>query len=117
MQIIRPEHVDLLVDGEDGELLSVALGTGDICLQWHDLPRGGLRAMREMLFEPSGAYRELGIGKIFGALLYLVEREGIFSFKAAIKSAGADLLRVDLSQGVVLGMMSALADAIEMWED
>jgi hypothetical protein len=110
------EHVDLLVDGMDGEDPTVALSTGDICLQWHALPKGALRAMREMLAKPSGTYKELRVGEIFGVPLYLVEREGIFSFKASSEHARADLLRIDLSHEIVVGTMSGLDDAIETWE-
>ena len=113
----RTEHVDLLVDGDDDKGLSAALSAGDFCLQWHDLPKGTFRAMREVLSKPSGTYQELGIGKIFGGALCLVEREGIFSFKVMDKSAGTDLLRVDLSQDIVDETISALDDAIEAWED
>lgn len=113
----RIEHVDLLVDGDDDEALSAALNTADFCLQWHDLPKGTFRAMREMLSKPSGTYQELDIGKVFGAALYLVEREGILSFKAMDKSAGAGLLRVDLSEDTIVETISVLVDAIEAWED
>lgn len=112
----RTEHVDLLVDGDDDEGLSAALNAGDFCLQWHDIPKGAFRAMREMLSKPSGTHQELGIGKIFGAALYLVEREGVYGFKAIDKRARADLLRVDLPQHILDGMISALDDAIEAWE-
>jgi len=113
----RTEHVDLLVDSVDDDRLSAALSAGDFCLQWHDIPKGTFRAMREMLSKPSGSYQDLTIGKIFGAALLLVEREGIYSFKAIDKRAGADLLRVDLSQDTIVGTISALEDAVEAWED
>jgi hypothetical protein len=108
--IPNPEMVDFFVDGEDRERLSAAFSSDDICLQWHDLSAGTLSEMWRMLNNPSGGYRELQVGIIFGHPLYLVERESIFSFKCLAEGEGADLLRVDLSPRVVAGFVAALAD-------
>ncbi|MCH9681440.1 MAG: hypothetical protein K0V04_08405 [Deltaproteobacteria bacterium] len=68
--------------------------------------------MRDMLSSPSGAPRELYIGKVSGAVLQLVGREGICSFKAVSDGEDSDLLRIDLSPAVVVGPIDALADAV-----
>lgn len=110
MQNTNLETVDFLIDGEDGERLSAAFSSDDICLQWHDLSEGTLSEMWRMLNSPSGGCRELQVGMIFGHPLYLVERESIFSFKCSVEGEGSDLLRVDLSPRVVAGFVAALAD-------
>ena len=116
MKRTRLEHIDLLVDAEDGELLTVALSSEDVCIQWRDVPAGGLGAMKMVLSEPSGTFRELEIGKMFDVPLVLIEREGIFSFRLALDGSGADLLRIDLTPEMVAGIIDALVDAIEAWE-
>lgn len=117
MQDDKTDYVDFLVDGEDGEMPSVALSTKDICLQWRGVPAGTFRKMQAMLSKPSGVFREVEIGQIFGIPLFLIEREGIFSFKASLEDTETDLLRVDLPPGSIAGIVDSLADAIEVWED
>ena len=107
----RTELVDILLTNDDDEP-SVALNADDICLQWQDLPNDALRAMRAILTEPSGTCQEVRIGTIFGACLCLVEREGIFSFKATNQNAGPDLMRIDLSSRTIAGILIALDDLI-----
>ena len=109
-------HVDLLVDGEDEGLLRVALNAGDFVLQWHAVPRGGLRAMREVLTRDAGEERALYVGQILRGRLYLVRREGIFSFKSSALDSSSDLFRFDLPTGSRERLIVALDDAIEDWE-
>ncbi|NJL73233.1 MAG: hypothetical protein HC888_17680 [Candidatus Competibacteraceae bacterium] len=117
MENEKTEHVDFLVSGEDDGMPSVALSTRDICLQWSGLPPGALREMEAMISNPCGGSRELRVGQVFGVPLYFAEREGIFSFKAVTVGAGADLLRIDLTPAVVVGLLDTLVDVIEVWDD
>jgi len=89
---------------------------GDICLQWRALPTHGLTAMREALISPPGTAPEIKVGTLFGVALYLVEREGIFSFKAMTQDGGSDQLRIDVPAQAVPVLADELADAIESWE-
>jgi len=116
MQPPRPEYVDILIDDEHGELLSVSVVLAHACLQWHNLPTGGLGAMREFLASPTGNHQELTIGSLFGNPLVLVEDEGRYSFKSR-EQLYADLMRLDLSPADVAGLLAALVDAIDTWED
>lgn len=112
----RADPIDLVVDDEHGELLSVSVSLPHACLQWHNLPTGGLGAMREVLANPTGGYQELALGSLFGNPLVLVEYEGRYRFKTS-EPLYADLIRVDLSPTDVTGMLAALAKAIDDWED
>ncbi|NVB36383.1 hypothetical protein G6O69_00975 [Pseudenhygromyxa sp. WMMC2535] len=109
--------MDLLIDGGEEGLLTVALNAGEFGLQWHLLPGGGLRAMQGMLSTGTGESRELIVGEIFGVPLRLVGREGIFSFKSLSSDSSADLFRFDLSPAMVESLIAALSDAVEEWED
>jgi hypothetical protein len=109
--------IDLLVDGEDGELLNVALNAEHICLQWQRLPIGVLRAMSELLSTTATENQELDIGEIFGVRLQLVVREGIFSFKSAAAGSSTDLFKFDLPSSLARDLIATFDDASEEWED
>ncbi|NVB39969.1 hypothetical protein G6O69_19145 [Pseudenhygromyxa sp. WMMC2535] len=117
MRSTEAVHVDLLIDGEEEGLLTVALNAGEFGLQWHSLPDGGLRAMQGMLTTGAGENRELIVGEILGVPLHLVGREGVFSFKSLSSDSSADLFRFDLSPDMVESLIAALSDAVEDWED
>lgn len=117
MRTAEVVQVDILIDGEEDGLLTVAMSAGDFSLQWHSLPDGGLGAMQLMLSAGAGEDRELCVGEILGAHLRLVLREGIFSFKSISTDSSTDLFRIDLPPGVVGPLMAALNEAVEDWEE
>jgi hypothetical protein len=102
------EHVDLLIEGEDGETFRLSFSANSFCIQWSEATPDVVGKMAAMLSVTCDAYRELTVGKIFGVPLLLVEREGVFSFKAM--APDGDLLRVDLSDTVASKLAVALTD-------
>ena len=114
---MQQAHVELLIDGAEEGLLSVALNAGEFGLQWHSVPLGGLRAMREFLSSATCSAQALHVGEIFGVPLYLVMRENVFSFKSLASDSSSDLFRCDLPRDLADQLAIALGDAIEVWED
>ena len=117
MSTTERTHVDLLVDGDENAPRNVSLSIADICLQWQNLPKDSLRAMRDILTrKKSEASQPLHIGTIFGTDLHFIEREGVFSFKAIARDNSSDLFRLDLPPDAIPALTEELTAAIETWE-
>jgi hypothetical protein len=108
------QHLDILIDEDLGELRKIAMSSDHFRLQWRALPPGGLVAMQSLLADPDGEFKEILIGCIFNASVYLCRREGIFGFKVELPT-GNDLVRITLTEDLVALFQEWLADTIQDW--